>query len=318
MMTTISKNNMQGLSNPLRDVKKTFDEMIIPYRPELWRYCYRITGSPWDAEDLVQETLIKAFSSLTQIWQPINPKGYLFRIATNTWIDQCRRIKLKIDSIETINEQLSREPIDIFDIEGAIEHLVLHLPPRQRVVILLVDVFQFKAKEVGEIIGSSEGAIKALLHRARETLKQLKVENKDLDKKSVTSNEHKDMISAFIKSFNRRDPDGIASLLGDHVYNDIVHIAQEYGKDIVRNNSLKDWANDPVEMTAELHYLWGKQAIVQIGKLQNEAAVYDINLLEIEHGKITGMKDYYFCPELLNEVAQKLNLKVFERGYHFL
>ncbi|MGE6256912.1 sigma factor [Heyndrickxia sporothermodurans] len=62
---------LEGLSNPLRDVKKTFDEMIIPHRPALWSYCYRITGSPWDAEDLVQETLIKAFSSLTKIWQPI-------------------------------------------------------------------------------------------------------------------------------------------------------------------------------------------------------------------------------------------------------
>lgn len=307
---------LEGLSNPLRDVKKTFDEMIIPHRPALWSYCYRITGSPWDAEDLVQETLIKAFSSLTKIWQPINPKGYLFRIASNTWIDQCRRMKLKVDSFETENEQGYEEQMDAFEIEGAMEHLVMYLPPRQRVVLLLMDVFQFKAKEVGEMIGSSEGAIKALLHRARGTLKKIK-ERQSVEDKSVISHKHSEIVNAFIQAFNQRDPDGIASLLDDHVSNDIVHIAQEYGKEIVRKHSLEDWAKDPVQMTAELHYLWGRPTIVQLGILQNERAIYDLNLLDIEKGKITGMKDYYFCPELLNEAAKQLNIKAFARSYTF-
>ncbi|MGE6256913.1 sigma factor-like helix-turn-helix DNA-binding protein [Heyndrickxia sporothermodurans] len=225
-------------------------------------------------------------------------------------------MKLKVDSFETENEQGYEEQMDAFEIEGAMEHLVMYLPPRQRVVLLLMDVFQFKAKEVGEMIGSSEGAIKALLHRARGTLKKIK-ERQSVEDKSVISHEHSEIVNAFIQAFNQRDPDGIASLLDDHVSNDIVHIAQEYGKEIVRKHSLEDWAKDPVQMTAELHYLWGRLTIVQLGIFKNERAIYDLNLLEIKDEKITGMKDYYFCPELLNEAAKELNIKAFARSYTF-
>jgi RNA polymerase sigma factor (sigma-70 family) len=315
-MTISSEHELQNLSNPLRDVKKMFDERIIPYRPMLWRYCYFITGSPWDAEDLVQETLIKAFSSLAQLWQPINPKGYLFRIASNTWIDQCRKMKLKIDTIETIEGQIYHEEIDIFEIEDAIEQLVLYLSPRQRVVLLLIDVFQFKSKEVGEIIGTTEGAVKALLNRARGKLKQVKVENGELEKHSIIiPNDHQEIIDLYMEAFNKRDPDGIARLLDDNMNNDIVHIAREYGKETVRKYSLSDWARDPVEMKAEIHHLWGRPTIVQIGKINESYAIYNLNLIKIENGKIVDIKDYYFCPELLNEAAKQLNLNAFQRYY---
>jgi RNA polymerase sigma factor (sigma-70 family) len=315
-MSISSEHELQNLSNPLRDVKKMFDERIIPYRPVLWRYCYFITGSPWDAEDLVQETLIKAFSSLAQLWQPINPKGYLFRIASNTWIDQCRKMKLKIDTFETIEGQIYHEEIDIFEIEDAIEQLVLYLSPRQRVVLLLIDVFQFKSKEVGEIIGTTEGAVKALLNRARGKLKQVKVENGELEKHSIIiPNDHQEIIDLYMEAFNKRDPDGIARLLDDNMNNDIVHIAREYGKETVRKYSLSDWARDPVEMQAEIHQLWGRPTIVQIGKINESYAIYNLNLIKIENGKIVDIKDYYFCPELLNEAAKQLNLNAFQRYY---
>ncbi|MBP3040358.1 RNA polymerase sigma factor [Bacillaceae bacterium Marseille-Q3522] len=314
-MTQDSKNQMQTLGNPLRDAKKIFDEMIIPFRPVLWRYCYNITGSPWDAEDLVQETLIKAFSSLAQLWQPINPKWYLFKIASNTWIDQCRRRKLKIDPMDTIEERFYKEDPDFIEIEEAIEKIVLHLPPRQRVVFLLIDVFQFKANEVGEIIGTSEGAVKALLNRARGKIKQFNDGNKELENQSIINNEDKKIVDLFIKAFNRRDPDGIASLLDDNINNDIVHCAQEYGKEIVKKYSLSDWSKDPVMMKAELHHLWGRPTIVQLGKMNDFYAVYNLNLIEIENGKIIKMKDFYFCPELLMEAAKNLNLNVFPRKY---
>ncbi|MFD1738058.1 sigma-70 family RNA polymerase sigma factor [Bacillus salitolerans] len=313
-MTVTPEQSIQNLGNPLRDVRKQFDEIVIPFRPELWRYCYRITGSPWDAEDLVQETLIKAFSSLAQLWQPINPKGYLFKIASNTWIDQCRKMKGKMDSIEMTSEPVYVEEYDSFAIEGAMEHLVIHLPPRQRVVLLLIDVFQFKAKEVGAIIGTTEGAVKSLLNRGRGKLKQLNEQTLEGSHEPLT-NEEKELINKYIQAFNRRDPDGIANLLDENMNHDIVHIAMEYGRDVVRKYSLADWAKDPVEMTAEMHYLWGRPAVVQFGKINDAVAVYDVTLLKIENGKIIEMKDYYFCPELLSEAAAFLQIEAFPRNY---
>ncbi|MFD2444747.1 sigma-70 family RNA polymerase sigma factor [Bacillus sp. CGMCC 1.16607] len=315
-MTLSSEIEIHDLSNPLRDVKKLFDEMIVPYRPELWRYCYFITGSPWDAEDLVQETLIKAFASIAQLWQPIHPKSYLFRIASNSWIDQCRKTKIKIDPFENVSESFYQEEIDIFEIENAIEQLVLYLSPRQRVVFLLMDVFKFSSKEVGEIIGTTEGATKALLHRARGKLKQFNEDKEVLENGSNTiSDENREIINLFLDAFNRRDPNGIAKLLDTNVSNDIVHIAKELGKDIVEKYSLTDWSKDPVEMRAEIHMLWGLPTIVQIGKMNGGNAIYNLNHIKIEHGKIVEIKDYYFCPELLHEAAIQLNLTAFQRNY---
>jgi RNA polymerase sigma-70 factor (ECF subfamily) len=64
-------------------------------RPDLHRYCRSLTGSVWDAEDLVQDTLLRGFAKLGEFSNPIdNPKAYLFRIATNLWVDRFRRQEL--------------------------------------------------------------------------------------------------------------------------------------------------------------------------------------------------------------------------------
>src|SRR3954466_11247685 len=63
-----------------------------PLRPELYRYCRHLTRSPWDAEDLAQDTLARAFVTLAQMAEePPNPRAWLFRVASNRWIDQARR-----------------------------------------------------------------------------------------------------------------------------------------------------------------------------------------------------------------------------------
>src|SRR5689334_18800903 len=80
-------DDLNRLSARSRDLRGEFLDMIEVVRPALWRYCLRLTGSPWDAEDLVQDTLVRAFGRLAQNWQPTNPRSYLFRIATNGWLD---------------------------------------------------------------------------------------------------------------------------------------------------------------------------------------------------------------------------------------
>src|SRR5262245_30269214 len=70
----------------------TYMKSLDPLRPDLFRYCRRLTGNVWDAEDLVQETLARGFSTLSQlVYKLENPRGYLLRIATNLWIDTVRR-----------------------------------------------------------------------------------------------------------------------------------------------------------------------------------------------------------------------------------
>ncbi|MEX1030458.1 MAG: RNA polymerase sigma factor [Paenibacillaceae bacterium] len=114
---------------------------------------------------------ISAFAALPKLWQPLYPKAYLFRIATNTWLNQCRKRQIDIDSNETV-DIASTNDSDPFIVHEAIAVLARVLPPRQAAVLFLIDVFDFRADEVGEMVGLTDGAVKAILHRARTRMKE--------------------------------------------------------------------------------------------------------------------------------------------------
>src|SRR5262245_57865168 len=81
-----------GRQRALRGAWRRYIDRLEPHRPALHAYCRRLTGSVWDGEDLVQDTLLRVFSLLGKTDAPIdNPKAYLIRTATNLWIDRVRR-----------------------------------------------------------------------------------------------------------------------------------------------------------------------------------------------------------------------------------
>src|SRR5262245_59973222 len=76
----------------VRAVRMHFLDQVEPYRRDLYRYCRGLTGSVWDAEDLVQESLLRAFAKLSELhWDVENPRAWLFLVATNVWRDRVRR-----------------------------------------------------------------------------------------------------------------------------------------------------------------------------------------------------------------------------------
>src|SRR5947208_11172473 len=94
-----------------------FLETCEPLRPDLYRYCRYLTRSPWDAEDLAQDALARAFVTLARMngQEPENPRAWLFRIASNLWIDQVRRrrevaVEVAEPAAATGEPSASREP----------------------------------------------------------------------------------------------------------------------------------------------------------------------------------------------------------------
>jgi RNA polymerase sigma-70 factor (ECF subfamily) len=174
----------------------------------LKRYCLALTQSPWEAEDLVQDTWVKAlgymktsehsklksddmndtsqmnnntdhtsrtnFSSLTN--HP-NPEALLLRIARNTWTDIMRR-KATLSRVLEMDQPRTEEAAGygLFEIEAAFQALQKHLSPLQQAVFLLRDVFEHSGLEAAEILDTTEGAIKAALHRARQALPAVRQE----------------------------------------------------------------------------------------------------------------------------------------------
>lgn len=179
-----------------------FETQIAPYKKSLLKYCLLITGTSWDAEDLYQETLIKTYRSIDKFTTHASPQAYLFRIASNAWIDNRRKQKIKytpLDDVILADVSTHTRGIELRD---AIERLAYCLPPRQAVVFLLTEVFDYSAKDTASMLDMTQGGVKAALHRARRTLA---AKSKDVwDEKRESS--PKELIDEFQRAFIRDNP----------------------------------------------------------------------------------------------------------------
>jgi RNA polymerase sigma-70 factor, ECF subfamily len=209
-----------------------FSAATEPYRRELLAHCYRMTGSLHDAEDLVQETLLRAWKAYDRFEGKSSVRTWLHRIATNTCLTalegrQRRPLPtgLGAPSSDPTVELIERtevpwlEPLpDPSVIVGARESVRLafvaalqHLSPRQRAVLVLRDVLQWKAAEVADAIGASTAAVNSLLQRARS---QLEVAGLSSEDRLATpdSADAKDRLTQYIAAFEAYDIDRLAKL----------------------------------------------------------------------------------------------------------
>ena len=136
-------------SKPLaQEVWLTYLEQLDPIRPDLFRYCRRLTGNVWDAEDLAQDSVEQGFSRFVVAGREIaNPRGYVLRIASNLWISRQRRARLERESesardgrSESVQPQAAFSP----DSSSALRDVgaaLLQLAPQERAAVLLKEIF---------------------------------------------------------------------------------------------------------------------------------------------------------------------------------
>lgn len=307
---------LESMEESVRRLRKQFEDLVTSHRPALWRYCYKLTGSAWDAEDLVQETLAKSFARLAHFWQPLDARSYLFRVATNAWIDSLRRARVLIQDLDSAPEPAdlasSADPAETW---SALETLVQVLPPRQRVIVLLTQVFDFTAPEAGAMLGMTEGAVKAALHRARVALRA-ETEPSARPKARLTPAASSSLVARYLDAFNRRDPEAIIALLDDKVTGDIIGVGEEYGLDVVRKYSLSEWAADPQPMWAEPGTLEERPVVYVFYRTPQDAkALAWIVSLDISDDRIATIRIYVFTPDLIQHAADQLGLPAFRTGY---
>ncbi|MFD0050889.1 sigma-70 family RNA polymerase sigma factor [Actinomycetes bacterium NPDC127524] len=307
----------------MRQTESNYKKTIEPYRSALWSYCYRLTGSPWDAEDLVQETLLKSLSLLSKVFQEMNIKAYLFRIATNIWIDQHRRRKAEI--VDVYPMEMVQDPsgsIQFQTLEN-MEFLLKHLTPKQFAALLLTDVFLFKAEEAADIIGTTRGAVYASLERGRSALKSIPRGQAQHTREHAGNLEPSNIvIERLLEGFRNKDAKAIASLLHEHVKTEIIHAGIEYGKEETKNNSLRDWeesAQRKGETVALYKNLWGRPVIAEMERREEDLYLTNIHSFEVEEGYVMNWRFYCFSWELMNLAAEELkaglNAKCFQNQY---
>ncbi len=213
-----------------------FSATAEPYRRELLAHCYRMTGSLHDAEDLVQETFLRAWKAYDRFEGKSSVRTWLHRIATNTCLTalegrQRRPLPtgLGAPSSDPTAELVERtevpwlEPLPEFsgdpsDIVGSRESVRLafvaalqHLSPRQRAVLVLREVLQWKAAEVADAIGTSTAAVNSLLQRARSQLEAVGPSSDDR-LAAPDSADAQDRLTRYIAAFEAYDIDRLVEL----------------------------------------------------------------------------------------------------------
>jgi len=210
------------------------------HRRELTGFCYRMLGSAFEAEDAVQETLVRAWRSLDRFEGRAALRTWLYRIATNVCLDmlnsrerRARPMDLgpartpdaanlntlpEVTWIEPIPEGLLLPEGDPADVAVARETIKLafvaalqHLPPQQRAVLILREVLRWKATEVAELLDTSVAAVNSSLQRARSTLAAGDLSATDgpppLDEADRA------LLARYVEAFERYDIDALTSLI---------------------------------------------------------------------------------------------------------
>jgi len=277
-----------------------------PLRPDLHRFCRSLTGNVWDAEDLTQDTLLRAFAKLAELSHPIdNPKAYLFRIASNLWTDRFRRPEpLAPESPATVPG-----PERNAEVRDAARHLLQLLPPQERAAVVLKEVFDFRLEEIATILQTSVGAIKAALHRGREKL-------------SATSNAPRPapsegLVDQFVAAFNARDLERVASLLRADATGEVVAMGASHGRGPIRDSSLYySLFLEKGEPRAERRDFHAEPVVVIWYALEpGTPIVRDVMRFEEIEGQISRLRFYAFCPETMAEVVAALGLPFKPNGY---
>src|SRR5262245_12401442 len=187
-------------------------------RPELYRYCRHLTRSPWDAEDLAQDVLARAFVTLGKLGAaPPNPRAWLFRVASNAWIDQQRRPRgapAGEPAADAVDPRATRE---------AAGTLIARLSPQERAAVVLKAVFDLPVEDIAEALSTTPNAVKAALHRGRGKLVDEPVAGARVPTPAA--------LDAFVAAFDRRDLAAVTALLLDTTTVEVVGATTEYGKD---------------------------------------------------------------------------------------
>jgi RNA polymerase sigma factor (sigma-70 family) len=300
--------DLERLAAQSRAIQNAFLEAIEPHRAELWRYCRRLTGSPWDAEDLVQEALTRAFGRLSLMWQPTEPRAYLFRIAANTWIDRVRWARREQLGDSAGTQAAHTDDADPADTVAQLDYLAATLPASQAAVVLLVDAFDFRIAEVADMLDVTAGAVKGALQRGRANLKARRgdVEGGARASRTPPPNE---VVARLIDAFNRRDIEAIAGLFATDGVADIVGIGELHGRSIIHDDALSQWKVDPMPQRAEAGEFAGEPVIFVFAPGDDGAEqLHRVDRYRLRDGALQSMRTYYYTREILAEAAAALGI----------
>jgi RNA polymerase sigma-70 factor (ECF subfamily) len=215
-----------------------FAELVEAHRGELHGHCYRMLGSLHDADDALQDTLLRAWRGLPRFRGGSSLRTWLYRIATNVCVDMINRRPKRVVPIdygpagatpawiepypdaELVVADGAAGPEARYErresLELAFVSALMHLPPRQRAALVLRDALGFSAKESAEALGTTVPAVNGALRRARASIEaRLPEHSQQTTLRAIGDRRLSELVGRFADSFERGDVDGVLAMLAD-------------------------------------------------------------------------------------------------------
>jgi RNA polymerase sigma-70 factor (ECF subfamily) len=299
---------------------RRYVDLTAAFRPELHRYCRGLTGNLWDAEDLVQEALLRGFATLSSVHQPIaSPRGYLVRIATNLWLDTVRRRGVERAAHEAERERApsaSRTPPLGPEAREASARLLQRLSPQERAAFVLKEVFDMTLDEIAETLRTTVGAVKAALHRGRERLRAEEEPDPAIRPRPSSA-----LVERFVDRLNASDLPAMLELMLDGASVEALGGLLEVGRaqfekkgswlwqsvhvhpDLPAHLRPKKWENEAITFE-------GERVMLSFSSDGGARLLQSVTRFEEVEGRISRIRAYYLCPETMRAVGEVLGLAV--------
>jgi RNA polymerase sigma-70 factor, ECF subfamily len=287
--------------------------LLEQHRRELTAHAYRMLGSPFEAEDAVQETFLRAWRSFDGFEGRSSVRSWLYRIATNVCLDMLSGKERRARPMDlgpagtadgplgdTLPETTWIEPIpdglittDPAEVVEARETVRLafvaalqHLPPKQRAVLVLREVLHWRAAEVAELLETSVASVNSALQRARDTLARTDATSAP----DPLDDEGRQLLTSYVDAFERYDMDRLTSLLRE----DATWSMPPYALWLQTHRDIVRWCLGPgigcegsrlVPRTANGAPAYGQYKPAPDGSLEP----WSLQVLEVSAGEITGI-----------------------------
>ena len=244
--------------------ENAYRRLVEPRQAELHAHCYRMLGSVHDAEDALQEALLRAWRALPRFERRSSIRSWLYRIATNTCLDLIAKRPKRVLPIDygppsdphggpgpPLVESVWVEPYpDAPDasyeqresVELAFIAALQHLPARQRAVLILREVLGFSAKEVCESLETTVASVNSALQRARKTIdEKLPDQSQQATLRTLGDEQVRAIVERYMDAWERGDVDAVVALLAEDATIAMPPMASWYrGADVVV--FISDWA----------------------------------------------------------------------------